>query len=186
MSTELEQAYSTARGVLADVTPDQLDLPTPCASWKVQDLIDHLIGVTRWTTDTITTGQGTNPPPPERIAGDYVAVYDDVTRPALAAFGAPGALEQTVQLPFGAFPGSMLLGLATTDAFVHSWDLGKATGQSTPLDPDLAAALLERARVAIPDSFHGPDGAAPFGPIVEVPDTAPTADQLAAFLGRTP
>jgi len=186
MSTELERAYRTAHGVLVDVAPDQLDLPTPCASWKVQDVIDHLIGVTRWTTDAMTTREGANPPPPEHIEGDYVAIYDDATGAALDAFGAPGALEQTVQLPFGAFPGSMLLGLATTDAFVHSWDLAKATGQSRALDPDLAAALLERARVAIPDSFRGPDGAAPFGPIIEVPDTAPVDDQLAAFLGRTP
>ena len=91
-----------------------------------------------------------------------------------------------MKLPFGEFPAATFIGLTTTDAFVHGWDVAKATGQSTDLNPELAATLLERARAAIPDSFRGPDGTAPFGPIVEVPDSAPAADQLAGFLGRTP
>ena len=45
MSTEpYAQSIATTRTVLAAVTADQLDLDTPCASWKVRDLIDHLVG----------------------------------------------------------------------------------------------------------------------------------------------
>jgi uncharacterized protein (TIGR03086 family) len=66
----------------------------------------------------------------------------------------------------------------------HGWDVAKATGQSTDLDPELAAELLEGARLAIPDAFRGPDTQAPFGPEQPVPANATNADKLAAFLGR--
>jgi hypothetical protein len=36
------------------------------------------------------------------------------------------------------------------------------------------------------DSFRGPDPTSPFGLAVEVSESAPAADQLAAFLGRQP
>ena len=75
------------------------------------------------------------------------------------------------------------MGLATTDTFQHGWDLAKATGQDANLDPELAAQLLESA--GIPDAFRGPDGQAPFGPQVDVDDSSPPADQLAAYLGRS-
>jgi mycothiol maleylpyruvate isomerase-like protein len=52
------------------------------------------------------------------------------------------------------------------------------------LDPELAAGLLSRARLAIIDSYRGPDAEAPFGPAVQAPAGAGPADQLAAFLGR--
>jgi len=188
MSIEpLEMAVTSTRGVLAAVGPDQLDLPTPCASWKVRDVINHLVGLSGWFGEGIRAGvtppqaQGT-----DYADGDFLARYDDGTRASLAAFRAPGALDKTVTLPFGDFPGSMFLGLATTDTFTHGWDVAKATGQATDLDPQLAEQLLAQARAAIPDSFRGADGVAPFGPVVVVADSAPAAERLAGFLGRTP
>jgi hypothetical protein len=51
------------------------------------------------------------------------------------AFGADGALERMVLLAFGEFPGTVLLGLAATEQFTHGWDLARAIGQPTDLDP---------------------------------------------------
>ena len=70
------------------------------------------------------------------------------------------------------------------EQFTHGWDLARATGQPTDLDPGLAAGLLSQARLAIPDAYRGPDGQALFGPAREAPAGAGPADQLAAFLGR--
>ena len=92
--------------------------------------------------------------------------------------------EKNVKLPFGEFPGRAFLGLATNDTFTHGWDLAKATGQSTDLAPDLAAALLAGAKQAISPAFRGPEGA-PFGTEQEAPAGSTNADKLAAFLGRT-
>ena len=45
MATEgFEQAVNVAKGVLANVKVVELDDPTPCASWKVRDVINHLVG----------------------------------------------------------------------------------------------------------------------------------------------
>jgi hypothetical protein len=46
--------------------------------------------------------------------------------------------------------------------------------------------LLEQIINILPDSMRGPEGEAPFGPRVEVAESAPAADQLAAFQGRRP
>ena len=67
---------------------------------------------------------------------------------------------------------------------MHGWDLAKATGQPSDLNPELASQVLDNAKKAIPDTFRGPDGKAPFGPALDAPAGAPPADQLAAFLGR--
>jgi uncharacterized protein (TIGR03086 family) len=76
------------------------------------------------------------------------------------------------------------MGLVVNDTFTHGWDLAKATGQSTDLNPELAVGILAQAKMSIPDTFRGPEGA-PFGVAADCPDGACAADQLAAFLGRT-
>jgi uncharacterized protein (TIGR03086 family) len=186
MATErLQQAFTLTRGILAGVTEDQLDEPTPCASWDVHTLINHIIGGSYWFADTVATGVA-DPFPTREYTGDLVATYDEGIRASLAGFGAPGALETIIRLPFGEFPCARYLTLATTDTFVHGWDLAKATGQPSALEPSLALELLEESRRAMTDAFRGRDGETPFGPVVEIPDSAPAADRLAAFLGRHP
>jgi uncharacterized protein (TIGR03086 family) len=89
-----------------------------------------------------------------------------------------------VRLPFGEFPGTVVRDMAALDQFAHGWDLARAIGCPTDLDPGLADRLLAHARVAITDAFRGPDGQAPFGPAALAPAGAGPADRLAAFLGR--
>jgi len=183
---DLRQAFTITRGVLAGVAPDQLDAPTPCASWDVRALINHIVGASHWFAATMQAGAAAEIPVSDYTSGDVLAAYADGERATCAAFAEPGALERTITLPFGAFPGAMYLGLATSDTFVHGWDLAKSTGQRSDLDDGLAGRLLLLAEQQIPASFRGPDGQAPFGPPVDVAASAPTADRLAAFLGRTP
>ena len=183
MSTEsFEQAVATTRGVLANVSQDQLHNSTPCESWDVSELINHMVG----THIFFLAGMNGTPPaePADFAAGDYMAAYDEATSATIAAFNADGALERTVKLPFGEMPGAAVMGLATTDTFQHAWDLAKATGQDADLAPELASALLSQSRQSISDAFRGPEGA-PFGAEQECGDSATNADQLAAFLGRT-
>ena len=187
MSTEaLAQAFATTRGVLADVKPEQYGAPTPCASWNVRDLVNHIVGGSHWFAATVEGGTAAPPTEVDWSAGDVLASYDEGIAASLAAFGAPGALDKTVTLPFGEFPGAFYMGLATSDQFTHGWDLARATGQSTDLSPELASALLDQVKLAVPDQFRGPDGQAPFGVALEAPASATAADRLAAFLGRQP
>ena len=184
MSTKpFEQAVDSTRAVLARVSKEQLSKATPCASWKVSDLINHFIGAQYFFMTSIegaAPGEGGT----DFSAGDFHAAFEEGIERSLAAFSAKGAMEKMVKLPFGDMPGSAFVGLAATDTFVHGWDLAKATGQSTDLAPELAAQLLAGARGAIQDAFRGADGVAPFGPEQEAPAGASNADRLAAFLGR--
>lgn len=178
----LAQAQDVARGVLAHVTTEQMDLPTPCAKWNVAQLVDHLIGAQLWARSTIEgsemteTGEGS-------AQGDFVGAFDRAARGALEAVSAEGALDRTVDPGFGAMPASALLSMAVTDTFTHAWDLARATGQGTDLEPELAADLLEQSRRTFPDSYRSEEGSV-FGYEQEAPDDAPAADRLAAFLGR--
>jgi uncharacterized protein (TIGR03086 family) len=186
MSTEaLEQAFKTTRKVLENVKPEQLDDGTPCQSWKVRDIVNHVVEGSQWFGDTMNAGVSDNPGQEPDISNqDYMAIFDDGVRKSLDAFGRDGAMEKTVKLPFGEFPGAAFMGLAVTDQFTHAWDLAKATGQNTDLAPEFAARLLDSAKSSIPDQFRGEDGKMPFGPQQDAPAGASNADQLAAFLGR--
>ena len=179
----LEQAIAVARGVLANVSKEDLDKQSPCASWKVRDVVNHLVD----GHDFFATGMGEEPANYGDVTGgDFHAAFDESAAGTLAIFSKAGALEKTANLPFGPMPAAALMGLATSDIFTHAWDVAKATGQSTDLNPDLAAALLPQVEASIPDMFRGPEGSGmPFGPKQEAPAGACTADKIAAFLGRT-
>ncbi len=183
MATEtLEEAIASTRRVLAGVSKDQLGDATPCAQWKVSDLINHIVGGQSF----FEAGAKGEPPAAgdaDFAATDFVAAFDDGAKRSVAAFNADGVMEKMLTLPFGQMPGAAFMGLASTDTFTHGWDLAKATGQSTDLAPELAAQLLIGARMAIQPSFRNPEGN-PFGPEQPAPAGACNADELAAFLGR--
>ena len=180
--TELDRALQSTLAVLAKVDPGHLDAPTPCASWDVSALINHFIATTRWWA-SVVTGEGADTEA-DYAAGDYVAAYEESIPVTIAAFAADGVLDKTIRLPFGEFPGAVVLGMAATEEFTHGWDLARAIGDQADLDPGLATALLSQARLVITDAYRGPDGQAPFGPAAQAPAGAGPADQLAAFLGR--
>lgn len=182
MSTQpFEQAVAVGREVLANVSADQMDAATPCASWNVAELVNHIVGAQHF----FAAGMQGQPPVDagDVASGDFLAAFDAAAATAVECFQADGALERTVALPFGEMPGAAVMGMAMTDTFQHAWDLAKATGQDTDLAPELASAILAASQQSIQDAFRGPEGA-PFGAKVEAPSGASNADQLAAFLGR--
>ena len=184
MSTQtLEQAIATTRAVLVGVSAGQLADSTPCASWKVSELINHIVGG-QYFFAAGATGEAPGGESPDFSAGDFVSAFDAGSAACVSAFNGEGVMAKMLTLPFGQMPGAAFAGLAATDTFQHGWDLAKATGQSTDLSPELAAGLLAGAKMAISDGFRGPEGA-PFGAATQAPAGASNADELAAFLGRT-
>jgi uncharacterized protein (TIGR03086 family) len=178
----LNQALQSTLAILTKVRSDDLAAPTPCVSWDVRALVNHFVGTARYWAAAIAGEDAAADA--DYAAGDFVAAYEESIRIAVAAFAAEGALDKTVRLPFGEFPGVVLRDLAAMEQFTHGWDLARAIGYCADLDPELAAGLLSQARLAITNSYRGPDGEAFFGPAVEAPAGAGPADQLAAFLGR--
>jgi uncharacterized protein (TIGR03086 family) len=70
----------------------------------------------------------------------------------------------------------------TTDVFMHTWDLTRATGQDDTLDPTLCAELFEGMQPI--DELLRSSGQ--YGPRVPVPDDAPAQDRMLGFIGRDP
>ncbi len=184
MSTApLQAAVASTRAELAAVGPQHLDAATPCESWKVRDLINHLIGAQHFFL-AVVEGAAPSGEQHDFASRAYVAAFDDISTRLVAAFGVAGTMDKILTAPFGQLPGQAFIGFAVNDTFVHGWDLAKSTGRSTDLAPDLAAGILTGAKATIPAAMRGEDGKTPFGPIQEAPASASNADQLAAFLGR--
>ena len=70
----------------------------------------------------------------------------------------------------------------TSDVFMHTWDLARATGQDERLDPDKCAQLLD-GMVGMDELLRA---SGHFGPRVEVAADADVQTRLIAFIGRTP
>jgi uncharacterized protein (TIGR03086 family) len=183
----LSQACASTGAILAKVSKDQLDQATPCSSWQVRDVINHVVGATTYFAVTAETGEApSRQDEPDFADGDFVAAFTAGAARAVAAFGADGVMDKTLKLPFADLPGGVFVNIASGDVFTHGWDLARATGQSTDLDPETAEQILQFGQAFLSEAMRGPDGQAPFGPEVEVPESASAADRLAGFMGRQP
>lgn len=177
----LEQADGIFRDILANVTPDQMDLPTPNDEWDVQRLINHLVVGNTWAAANVRTGNAPRP------SGDGIGdrspqeAYAESADDMLAAFREPGALQRTVTMPFGEFPAAGFAAFRFTDMISHAWDLAKATGQNSDLAPELCETALTMSR----QRLDGRDRSAlPFKDEVSISLEACAADRLAAYLGK--
>ncbi len=172
------RAQDAFGSVLARVTDEQLESPTPCTEWRVRELVGHVIaGNQRVATGTATYSSGS------QSVAELVALHAASAADAQASFAAPDGLVRTYELSFGSVPGSTAIGMRTTDVLTHAWDLAKATGQSTEgIDPELAAELLAAARGRVGASMRGQGK--PFADEQPCGPEAFPSDRLAAFLGR--
>jgi uncharacterized protein (TIGR03086 family) len=183
----LERACASTAAVLAAVRAADLDLPTPCRSWTVKHVINHVIDSAAFYAGLAETGvTSADGEDADHAARDFCAAFAQQAGRVVAAFRAPDAMDKVMEMPFGGIPGSVCAWMAAGDIFTHGWDVAKATGQPSDLDPELAERLLARIEQLLPDTMRGPEGRAPFGPKVEVASSAPAADRLAAFEGRQP
>ncbi|MYS84294.1 TIGR03086 family metal-binding protein [Embleya scabrispora] len=172
--TQYKRAVDAFRPLLAEVDDAKLGLACPCDEWDVRGLLGHATGAQRGLAAALTG-------PTEPVSEDPREDFEAVVETMLATF-TPERIAASIKTPFGDRTGGFLLGLATGDIFVHAWDLARALGKSTDLDPELAETLLERMRTTLPDAARG-EGRA-FGPQQPVGADASAADRLAAFTGR--
>lgn len=183
MSTDLlELAIASTRGVLAGVSSSQLRDPTPCTKWSVGQLITHIVA-DQFFFVGVVAGEVRSDEPPNYSDGSFLSTFDAGSGLCVEAFSYEGVMREEFSLPSGPVTGFALVRIATTDTFVHGWDLARATDQSTDLSPDLAVMLLVAAKVAIPAIVRSESGS-PFALERSAPSGASEADRLAAYLGR--
>ena len=183
-----DSAVASAAAIVKTVRHDQAGAPTPCTEWRVQDLLNHVIG-TLWLSEALFSDRAPRYPmapgglPGADLAGqDPAAAYAEASAAALTAASAGDTLTRVHTTPLGDMPGPALAGFTTLDILVHGWDLAKATGQPAALDDTLAAHVLAFAEQAITPGSRAPR----IGPAMPVAADAPLTDRLVAFLGRQP
>lgn len=140
------QALTFTRKVIAGIKSDQWHLSTPCTEWDVRELTDHVVAENWWAAE-LASG-ATIAAVGDRLDGDVLGTdplraYDDSAAVAAKVFERSGAMSAPCAVSYGPVPGAVYCGHRFIDVFIHGWDLAKATGQSTDLDPALVAACLE-------------------------------------------
>ena len=167
-----------------NVTPAQLDDPSPCDEFTVRDVFNHMIGGGGFFAAQFR-GEGPPDAPPEGtdLAGaDPVGTFVGAMESLAAAAKQPGALDRTVVAPFGEVSGDFAARYLAFDGTVHAWDIATATGQSFDLPDDVVVDVLAFAHQAIGPEMRVPGA---FGPEVPAPAGASTLEQLVAFTGRS-
>ncbi len=182
----LTRALDQTGAIIARVRPEQAALPTPCRAWDVRALVNHVVQDVRYFT-AMVSGAPRELDDADDVGDDWAGAYRAAAGALLAAWGREGALDGTVQLPFGPMPAAWCVGQQISDLVVHGWDIARATGQPAELDSELGQEALQWARQNLQPRFRGDEESGyAFGPEVTVPDDAPLHDRLAAFFGRTP
>jgi uncharacterized protein (TIGR03086 family) len=184
-SQQLDTIIPTLGGLVRGIRPDQLDDPTPCANFRVRDVLGHFLG----NLDTVAGGLRGEPMPdelaprPEILGDDPVKAYDSVMADLRDAIRSPGAMDRVLKVPFGDVPAPALVGFVAFDLVVHSWDIATATGQEYAPPDELVSEVDAFARQVVAPEWRDGDT---FAAEVEPPGGATPLERLVAFSGRHP
>ena len=176
-------AMERTKRYVAGVRPDQWTGPTPCTDWNVRQLVGHIVSENLWAAELFK--EKTMAEVGDRLDGDLLgsdpkAAYDNSVQVAKATVEAPSAMEAVCHVSYGDISGANYAGDLFTDLLIHGWDIAKATGQDTTLDPDLVAVCYARVE-PIKDDLRA-SGA--FGSDIQVAPDADLQTKLLALLGR--
>jgi uncharacterized protein (TIGR03086 family) len=167
---------------VARVDEGQWSAATPCAEWRVRDVVNHVTYEQLWAPHLVageTVEQVGDRYDGDVLGADPLTAARAAADGSLAAFGAAD-LDASVHLSYADVPCREYLTQMLTDAEVHGWDLATATGQDPTLDPAVVAVLL-------PVALEQEDllrGSGMFGELQPVPHDADEATRLLAVLGR--
>jgi uncharacterized protein (TIGR03086 family) len=172
-----EATWDVCRQQLLTATPDDQELPTPCAEFNLHELVVHLRNSLAVLAGT--AGGELDESIESTSAEDYVAVAAEA---ALAAWRSRG-LDGEVPFGQGTAPAAVPLGIVSLECLVHAWDIAQAKGNETiDVAEPVAAYVLDIAKGIITDGARGSGNF----------DAAQDAwgddslTQLIAFTGRRP
>lgn len=160
------------------VAPNGWDVPAPVEGWTARDVVGHLIewlpGLLGFPLVEENTSVRSDP------AAAWHAHADAVQR----LLDDPASHQRTLSNPhIGELPiDEAINNFYTSDVFLHTWDLARATGQDDRLDPDRCAAVLTGS-ASMEEAMRS---SGQYGPAVPVPEDAPVQDRLIGFIGRDP
>lgn len=184
----LDLAQTRAGVVIATITSDQLDAPTPCDEWSVTDILNKLVASTRVFT---SFGLREAPDPsldlvhPRHIIGDDpLGAFLEAAVACRTAWRRPGALDGLAPSTIGDAKAKAVLHGRIFDTTVLTWDLSRACAIPHGIDEEQAAYVLRIAEALVP-AVRGHD-AARYKEPVALREAAGTVERLIATTGRDP
>ncbi len=182
----LAVATDQAGALIASTRPDQAQVPTPCFAFDLRTLVNHMvIDLERFTASV--AGEHWVEHDADLIGGDWSGAYAAAAAGLMDAWRRHGVVGRTLQLAFGPMPAEWCIAQHVADLAVHAWDVAKAIGASTDLDPEVGEAALAFGRTSLRPEFRGEEGSGKaFGHEVAVDAGAPLYDRLAGVFGRDP
>lgn len=185
LHAEMTDAAGSAASVVDNVSPAQMDGPTPCGEWDVRTLLNHLILWTSHSAERRAHGESVAPELMERdfaaepgFAAGYRAQLDN----ALAAWADPAVWDRELDVMGTKTPASDVGALLIAELVLHGWDLAAATGQRYSVSDRAAVAALGAVE-ANAELFRQYKG---FADPLPVAANAPVVDRVLALSGRDP
>ncbi|MFC7546982.1 TIGR03086 family metal-binding protein [Plantactinospora sp. GCM10030261] len=157
------------------------DAPAPVAGWTARDVVRHLVG---WLPGFLSSGANVGLPSGPSVDDNPVAAWQTQRDAVQALLDDPSTAHRTLaDRHIGEVPVDQAIDrFYTSDVFMHTWDLARATGQDDRLDADFCAKLLTDLEPM--DEVLRSSGQ--FGPRVPTPDDADVRTRFVAFIGRDP
>lgn len=157
------------------------DAPAPVTDWAARDVVRHLV---EWLPSFLAAGSSVRLPAVPSVDADPVGAWQAHVDAVQAVLDDPATAELTLtNRHIGELPLDRAIDqFYTSDVFMHTWDLARATGQDDRLDPEFCAMLLggmEPLEEVIRSSGQ-------YGPRVPVADDADVQTRLLGFIGRDP
>jgi len=175
----LDRSLAYTRVMLADVRPDNLDRPTPCAGWTLGHLLAHMEDALDAFTEAAAGRVEVEPVPPTTTR---VEALREKACALLGAWTAARPASEQVEVGDLDLDAPLLVATAALEITVHGWDVGQATGRRTRIPDDLAERLMAVAQHVIDAADRGPRFASPRP---AQPDAASDV-RLLSWTGRAP
>jgi uncharacterized protein (TIGR03086 family) len=177
------RAMKVVGDVVAQVRPEHLSWPTPCADWTLHGLLRHLISENRAFAAATTAGLD----PSEvdwnsgRLGPDPVADHERAATTYLDAFVPDTVLKRKMLITGFEVTGSTAVAMHLVDSVAHGWDLARTLGIDFDVDDELPATALRIMR-----QFPSDRPTPAFDVVVQVGEHASELDRFVAYVGRRP
>jgi uncharacterized protein (TIGR03086 family) len=185
--TVLNDAHKALRTTVRGVAAEDWYRSTPCADWTVTQVLQHAAGDQIGFAAFITGGPGPSEDPfapSGKLDASPLTVAEEAIKASAGAWATIGkdVQEIPVPLPPGKMPAELGVGACALDAAVHAWDIAVATGQPSPLTPELARKLMPVATTIVePLRAYGA-----YAPALEAEEGDDDVAALLRYLGRRP
>jgi uncharacterized protein (TIGR03086 family) len=138
----LRAAHTLARGRVAEIKPEDWQLPTPCEEWNVAGLSLHIFrtmcGYDALLTDSFTPETHARIYEIELTRDTVVPMVDEASERLCTRFGGRDILTKSVAYPGLDIKASDLARFSIFECCFHSWDLAHAIGVDGAFSAELA------------------------------------------------